>query len=322
MRHAAKYRTSPRFGAIAEVAVVADSVPLTASKRGAGGFAAYHLVAPATLGLVCLVIGPALAVFVIAMTDWQFGAAQVSFVGWSNFRTLFADADFYRSLTNTFVYVLMVVPGTVGLGLAVALAIECGRSFRAFYRAVHFLPFMATLAAMAVAWEALLHPTLGLVNRALAAAGLPTENWLHDAATVLPVLAVIAIWQNLGFAMVLFLAGLKLVPQDLYEAAAIDGADGVLDRLRIVTLPMLGPTTMFVVIVTALRALATFDTVSILTQGRPGKSSAVLLYTLYVQSFEYLKTGYGAAITVVFLLVMMSLTLLQAKIMDRRVHYV
>ncbi len=149
----------------------------------------------------------------------------------------------------------IVVPGTVLLGLGIALLIESGRSLRGFYRAIHFLPFMATLAAMAIAWEALLHPTIGLVNQTLFALGLPTANWLRDEATVLPTLAVIGIWQNLGFAMVLFLAGLKSIPQDLYDAADIDGADQWIDRLRTVTLPMLGPVSMFVVIVVALTGL-------------------------------------------------------------------
>lgn len=303
------------------MAAVAERIPDVARRSVAGRFAAVRLAGPAVVALLVLVIGPALAVFVIAMTDWQFGAGHLSFVGLRNFQTLFSDPVFFTSLINTFKYTLIVVPATVVIGLAVALLIESGRSLRAFYRAVHFLPFMATLAAMALAWEALLHPTIGLVNQILAAIGLPTANWLRNEATALPILAVIGIWQNLGFAMVLFLAGLKAIPQDLYDAAAIDGADGVTDRLRTVTLPMLGPTLMFVVIVTALRALEVFDVVNILTQGGPAKSSEVLLYTLYTESFEYLHTGYGAAITVVFLIIVVALTLLQAAIMDRRVHY-
>lgn len=192
---------------------------------------------------------------------------------------------------------------------------------RNFYRAIHFLPYMATLAAMAIVWEALLHPTIGLINQILAAIGTPTANWLRDERTVLPVLAVIGIWQNLGFAMVLFLAGLKSIPQDLYDAADVDGADFWLDRLRTVTLPMLGPVTMFVVIVTALKAFRVFDTVKILTQGGPAKASEVLLYTLYTESFEFMRTGYGAAVTIVFLAIVVALTLLQAKVLDKRVHY-
>ena len=283
--------------------------------------ASYLLIGPAVFLLLALFIVPTLGVFVIAATDWQFGARTLSFVGLENFAELFGDDTFRTSFVNTVVYVIIVVPGTILSGLGIALVIESGRSLRAFYRAVHFVPYMATLAAMAVAWEALLHPTIGLVNQALEQVGLPTANWLHDKNTVVPVLAVIGIWQNLGFAMVLFLAGLKSIPADLYDAAQVDGADGALDRLFTVTLPLLGPVTMFVVIVTALRAFEVFDTVAVLTQGGPGKASEVLLHTLYTESFVFLRTGYGAAITVVFLCLVVSLTLLQARVMDGRVHY-
>ncbi|PBB51880.1 MULTISPECIES: sugar ABC transporter permease [Mesorhizobium] len=284
-------------------------------------FTSYMLAAPALVLLVALFFLPVLAVFAVALTNWHFGARTLSFVGVDNFEQVFADDGFRASLINTLVYVATVVPGTIMFGLGIALLIESGKSLRAFYRAIHFVPYMATLAAMAIAWEALLHPTIGLVNQSLASLGLPTSNWLRDENTVLPVLAVIGIWQNLGFAMVLFLAGLKAIPQDLYDAADIDGADLWLDRLRTVTLPMLGPVSMFIFIVVALRAFETFDTVEVLTQGGPGHASEMLLFTLYRESFVYLRTGYGASVAVVFLIIVVALTLLQARVMDKRVHY-
>jgi multiple sugar transport system permease protein len=283
--------------------------------------AAVALAGPAAVLLLVLFILPVAAIVGIALTDWQFGTRSLHFIGLANFRAIFADETFLASLRNTVIYVSIVMPGTVLGGLAIALLIESGDSLRGFYRAIHFSPFMATLAAMAIVWEALLHPTIGLVNNAFAAVGLPTANWLRDEATVLPVLAVIGIWQNLGFAMVLFLAGLKSIPQDLYDAADIDGADRWLDRLVTVTLPMLGPVAMFVVIVVALRAFEAFDTVQILTQGGPGHASELLLHTLYRESFEFLRAGYGAAITVVFLAIAVTLTLIQARLIDYRVHY-
>ncbi|MFQ3452393.1 sugar ABC transporter permease [Bradyrhizobium sp. UFLA01-814] len=291
------------------------------AQKFAEALAGWALTAPALLLLIVLYFLPVLAIFIIALTDWQFGALSLKFVGLANFREVLVDEGFRASLLNTVLYVLIVVPGTVVLGLFLALLIESGQSLRAFYRAAHFLPFMATLAAMAIAWEALLHPTIGLVNQTLLAIGLPTANWLRDDDTVLTVLAVIGIWQNLGFAMVLFLAGLKAIPQDLYDVADVDGADRWLDRLLTVTLPMLGPVSMFVVIVVALRAFETFDTVQILTRGGPGHSSEVLLYTLYRESFQYLRTGYGACITIVFLVIVMMLTLVQVHVMDKKVHY-
>ncbi|MGV3549372.1 carbohydrate ABC transporter permease [Rhizobium sp.] len=291
------------------------------AQRLGEAIAAWSLAGPALVLLIGLFFLPVFAVFAIALTDWQFGASSMSFVGLANFAEVFGDAGFRTSLVNTILYVMIVVPGTIVIGLAVALLIESGKSMRAFYRAVHFLPFMATLTAMAIAWEALLHPTIGLINQTFASLGLPTANWLRDENTVLPVLAVIGIWQNLGYAMVLFLAGLKSIPQDLYDAADIDGADSWLDRLRTVTLPMLGPVTMFVFIVVALKAFETFDTVQILTQGGPGAASDMLLYTLYRESFQYLRTGYGAAVAVVFLAIVVALTLIQARVLDKKVHY-
>jgi multiple sugar transport system permease protein len=258
---------------------------------------------------------------VFSFTDWQIGSASLHFLGLDNYRGLFADAVFWKALANTALYVAIVVPGTVILGLVVALLIEARPAFRSFYRAVHFLPVMSTMAAMAIVWSTMLHPTIGLVNRLLAEFGISGVNWLRDERTVLPALGIIGIWQSFGFAMVLFVAGLKSIPQSLYDAAAIDGADGLLDRLRTVTMPMLGPVTMFVLILTAKRAFEVFDTVRVLTKGGPNFASDVLLHRLYTESFDFLRTGYGAALTVVYLAVVMLLTRAQARMLDRRVHY-
>jgi multiple sugar transport system permease protein len=283
--------------------------------------AAAALAGPAFVLLFALVLLPCAAVVVISLTDWQLGARTLHLVGLGNFVELLTDPVFRRSLGNTLIFAAVVIPVTLGLGLLVALLIEAGKSAQAVYRAIHFLPFMATLAAMAVVWEALLHPTIGLVNQTLAAVGLPTANWLRDERTALGVLAVISVWQNLGLAMILFLAGLKAIPQDLYDAADIDGADEPLDRLAAVTLPMLGPVGLFVLVIVALRVIETFDTVRILTEGGPAHASELLLHTLYVESFDFMRTGYGAAMAVVFLVIVTSLTLLQARLMDRRMHY-
>jgi multiple sugar transport system permease protein len=278
-------------------------------------------VSPALLLLIGLLFGPAAAVVLFSLTDWQLGSFTFHFIGIANFRTLFTDPTFWKALTNTLVYAAIVVPGTVLLGLVVALLIEASPGLRGFYRAAHFLPVMSTMSAMAIVWGTMLHPTIGLVNRALGAMGISGVNWLRDERTALLALALIGIWQGLGFAMVLFVSGLKSVPQQLYDAAAIDGADGVLDRLRFVTLPMLGPVTMFVVILTATRSFEVFDSVRVLTQGGPNYASDVLLHRFYTESFDFLRMGYGAALTVVYLAIVVLLTLTQARLLERRVHY-
>jgi multiple sugar transport system permease protein len=278
-------------------------------------------VSPALLLLIGLLFGPVAAVVLFSLTDWQLGSFTFHFIGLANFRTLFTDPTFWKALTNTLVYVAIVVPGTVLLGLVVALLIEASPGLRGFYRAAHFLPVMSTMSAMAIVWGTMLHPTIGLVNRALGTIGISGVNWLRDERTALLALAVIGIWQGFGFAMVLFVSGLKAVPQPLYDAAAVDGADGVLDRLRVVTLPMLGPVTMFVVILTAKRSFEVFDSVRVLTQGGPNYASEVLLHRLYTESFDFLHMGYGAALTVVYLAIIVLLTLTQARLLEQRVHY-
>jgi multiple sugar transport system permease protein len=306
----------------ATISAVPRQVPrIRFNERTVETTAAAVVAAPAFVLLFALVLLPCAAVLIISLTDWQLGARTLHFVGLDNFVELLGDPVFCRSFRNTLVFAAGVVPATLGSGLLVALLIEAGSSARAIYRAIHFLPFMATLAAMAVVWEALLHPTIGLVNQSLQALGLPTANWLRDEDTALGVLAVISVWQNLGLAMVLFLAGLKAIPQDLYDAADLDGADDPIDRFTTVTLPMLGPVGLFVLVIVALRVIETFDTVRILTEGGPAHASELLLHTLYVESFDFLRTGYGAAMAVVFLAIVTSVTLLQARLLDRRMHY-
>jgi multiple sugar transport system permease protein len=303
-------------GCLGGVATKPDAVRRS-GEHGSGWLA----VTPALLLLIGLLFGPVAAVVLFSLTDWQLGSSTFNFVGIANFRTLFADPTFWKALTNTLIYVAIVVPGTVLLGLMVALLIESSPSLRGFYRAAHFLPVMSTMSAMAIVWGTMLHPTIGLVNRALGAIGVSGVNWLRDERTALLALALIGIWQGLGFAMVLFVSGLKAVPQQLYDAAAVDGADGILDRLRFVTLPMLGPVTMFIVILTAKRSFEVFDSARVLTQGGPNYASEVLLHRLYTESFDFLRMGYGAALTVVYLAIIVLLTLTQARLLERRVHY-
>lgn len=277
--------------------------------------------APSVVTMAALLFGPLLAVLFFSLTDWQLGQGQFSFIGARNFEALLSDAIFWKSLRNTCVYVLLVIPGTIILGLAVALLLESSEELKGLYRTAHFIPVMAAASAMAIVWGTMLHPTIGLFNRILYVFGYSGVSWLRDEQTALLALVVIGIWQGFGYAMVLFISGLKAIPQSLYDAAEVDGAGSSLDRLRLVVLPMIGPVMMFVIVITAVRAFSVFDTVRVLTAGGPNYSTDVLLYRLNTESFDYLRTGYGAALTVVFLAIVVTITLAQAKIMDKRVHY-
>ncbi|SRR5581483_10416261 len=278
------------------------------------------LAAPGLFLIIALLILPALAILPVAFSNWQFGRGQIALVGWDNFLELTQDRRFVAALRNTIVYVLIVVPATVGLGLLLALLIDGSGKLQAFYRTAHFLPVVSTMAAMAVAWDAVLHPTFGLLNHALTLIGLSGRNWLRDEALVLPTLACIGVWQSVGFAVIMFLAGLRSIPKSLIDAAIMDGATSPLDKARTVMLPLLGPVTVFVTVLTAKRALAVFDTVYVMTGGGPGNASEVLLHLLYVESFEHLRAGYGAAISIVYLALALAILWGQRAI-DRRIHY-
>lgn len=283
------------------------------------------LAGPATLAMLVLIFIPVGIVAVLSVTDYQFGARSFRWVGGDNYVTLFTDPIGRRALVNTLIYVAVVIPFSMGLALAVALGLHRLAAWwpwlSSLLRAAYFLPVAATLVAMAIAWQMLLHPNIGLVNSTLAAIGLPGRDWLSDRGLVLYTLAAIGIWQTVGYNMVLFLAGLSAIPQHLYDAAAVDGADRGWDRFWTVTWPMLGPTTLFVAVITATNAFQVFETVATLTRGGPAFASDTLVYALYREGFVYFKAGYASAITMVFFVVVVVLTLLQFRVLERRVHY-
>jgi multiple sugar transport system permease protein len=284
--------------------------------------AAWMLSAPAVLAYLLMLLLPTLATVALAFTDFELGAPGFAWIGLDNFAELLSDRGFAQSLRNTIVYVGLVTPGSIIGALALALLIEGATRGRTFFRAVFFLPVVSLTVAMAAAWQYLLHPTIGPLNAMLRTFGMGAPEWLSSSSTVLLSLAAIGVWENLGFNLVLFLAGLTAIPRELYSAAEVDGARSGWDRFRLVTWPMLGPTTLFVLTITMIRAVRVFDTVAVLTQGGPNKASQVLLYTMYEEGFTYFRLGYSAAITLVFLAIVLALMWLQTRVLDKRVHYV
>lgn len=303
--------------ALASPRAVRRSAPLQIAEAWAG----WSLATPAIALMWLMLLGPAVVVIGLSLTNWTFGAPTIAFVGLSNYQELWGDRVFWTSLRNTLAYVAFTVPTAVFIGLGVAILIEAGNSVRGLYRTLFFLPVTSTLLAMALVFQFAFHPTAGLVNQALAAIGLPTTDWLKNPDTALYALGVIGIWQAIGLNMVLFLAGLKAIPKELYESAAIDGADSAWERFRRVTWPMLGPAMVFVVTITAIRSFQVFDTVAVLTDGGPNKATSVLLYQMYQEGFSFLRSGYAAALTCVFLGFVLTLTWLQTQLLDKRAHY-
>lgn len=283
------------------------------------------LAGPATVAMLVLIFGPAVIVAVLSFTDYQFGARSFHWIGLDNYTALFTDKIGRRAVVNTLIYVAVVMPASMILALFVALGIHSLARWNTFVagalRTVYFLPVAATLVAMATVWQILLHPNLGFVNQMLVSVGLPGQAWLSDRGLVLYTLAAIGVWETVGYNMVLFLAGLATIPAHLYDAAEIDGAGRSWERFWTVTWPMLGPTTLFVLVITATRSFRVFETVATLTNGGPAFASDTLVYAMYREGFVYFKAGYSSAITVVFFFAVLVLTLTQVRVLERRVHY-
>ncbi len=275
--------------------------------------------APAAILLVAIVLAPLACLIVLSFSDYELGAVAIEWVGLDNYTRALADPVFRRAISNTLLYVAIVLPGGVILGLLVAILVHGRTRTRGLYEVIYFLPVTATIIAMAAVWQFVLHPRLGPVNALLRDLGFSEQAFLSDPALLIPTLAAIGLWHIIGFNMVLFLAGLSAVPRDLYDAAAVDGASSPINRFLTVTWPQLAPTTMFVAVTTSITAFKVFDTVAIITQGKDG--SEVLLYAIYLEGFQYFKMGYAAALTVIFLAFMLVFSVFQAFHLDRRVHY-
>lgn len=298
---------------------------MTLSRRMREALTDLWLAGPGAAAMVLLIFLPVAIVAMLSLTDYQFGAPSARWVGLENYARLFTDPTAQRALTNTLLYAAVVIPGSMALGLAVAIGLHgmAGWAPRlsAVMRAAYFLPVAATLVAMAIAWQMLLHPSIGLVTGLIKGAGMPAPEFLSDRGLVIYTLAAIGVWQSVGYNMVLFLAGLAAIPPHLYDAASVDGADSPWTRFTTVTWPMLGPTTLFVAVITATNAFRVFETVATITKGGPGFASDTLVYALYREGFVYFKAGYASALTMVFLGLLLIITLVKVRLIERRVHY-
>jgi multiple sugar transport system permease protein len=283
--------------------------------------AAYWLSAPALFLMLILLVLPTLAVLALSLTDAELGVAGMHFRGLAAYADLLKDRTFVGAVRNTALYVVLVVPASVVLGLGLAMLIEADDLFKPFFRSIYFLPVVSLLVAMASVWQYLMHPSIGPINMLLNKFGLSSVNWLGSSDNVMGALAIIGIWQTVGFNMVLFLAGLTGINRDLYAAAEMDGARSAWSRFCVVTWPMLGPTTLFVLTISVINAVKVFETVATLTQGGPGKASDVLLWVIYEEGFVHLQIGTASAMAMVFIAVLLVLVLIQTRVLEKRVHY-
>ncbi len=241
-------------------------------------------------------------------------------VGLDNFRYLVENDTFHKVLWNTLYFTFAAVGLSLALGLMVALLLNQRLRWRNGARAIVFAPFMLSGAAIGIVWAYIFDPRFGLLAEMLGWVGLRSPDWLNRPEWAMPAIIIVYVWKNLGFTTVIFLAGLQSIPQDLYDAAKIDGAN-VFWRFRSVTLPMLSPIAFFLVVTSILSTFQSFDIINVMTRGGPVDATNTLIYYVYEQGFVAFNAGRSAAAALVLFTMMMVITLIQLRYSESKVHY-
>ena len=282
--------------------------------------AAYLFLSPALIHFFIFFIGLVAISLGLSFMSWDlFNPPQ--FVGLDNYkRLLFEDPDFWPTFWRTAYYVVLVIPTAVVTELALAIAVNTRLKAIKFFRATYFIPVVASAVAVALVWGWILNTQNGILNWFLNFFGLGPFDWLGSPRLAMPSIALVQVWRGLGEGMIIFLAGLQAIPQYLYEAAELDGA-GRWGKFRSVTWPLLAPTTFFVVVLEVIGSFQVFDIIYLMTRGGPGQATTVYNFELYSQAFRDFRMGYAAAMTWLLFVVIGVLTLLQFRVVNRRVQY-
>lgn len=281
---------------------------------------AYSFLLPNFLGFLIFTFVPIIFSFALSFMEWD-SANPMVFVGLNNFKQLLTDETFKISLWNTIYYALGTVPLTMIAALGLAIVLNQRIKGTNFFRALFFFPHVASLVAVAVVWNMLLHPTLGPINQVLLKLGVENPpGWTSSIQWAMPAIIIVSVWKGMGYYMILYLAGLQGIPSELYEAAAVDGANSW-ERFRHITLPMLTPTTFFISIMLTISCFKVFDMISVMTNGGPGRATNVLVYHIYNQAFIQYKFGYSSAISMVLFVIVIIVTFIQFRAEKKWVNY-
>lgn len=284
---------------------------------------AWIMSAPALITLIVFLVIPFIAAITFSFTNRMLlmnSGTALKFVGFKNYIRLFTDADFYNALKNNLLFAVFVVPIQTSLALMLAILVNAKLKGMNFFRTVFFSPVVITMVVVTIVWALLYNPTSsGYLNVLLSKISFgiiePLE-WHHNAKTSMLSIAILSIWQGVGFQMVIFMAGLQYIPKELYEAADIDGANKT-KQFFYVTIPNLKNTLIFVIITTTIFAFKLFTQVMVLTEGGPQGSTETLVFLLYKEGFTKMKVGYASAIAVVFFVIVLGISIIQRKIISQ-----
>jgi len=283
--------------------------------------AAFFFLAPALTAIGVFFFLPVLAALLLSFTDFDIYAlgsfANARFVGFNNYAKLFRDPLFWTALKNTLYFLLAGGPLSVAVSLGAALLLNAKLvRLKPLFRFINFAPVVTTLVAVAVVWRFLYHPRFGILNYLLSLAGVSPIDWLGDPNWAMPAIILLAVWKNFGYNMIIFIAGLQNIPSSLYEAASIDGA-GPWQQFTGITLPQLGPTTLFVSIITMVGYIQLFAEPYVMTQGGPLNSTLSIVLMMYQQGFRWWNMGFSAAIAFILFLVILAGSLIQMRLQKR-----
>lgn len=281
---------------------------------------AFLFLLPAIVIMSIFIIWPIIHVIYLSLHSWGMFGSDPAFIGLLNFKSLLQDSQFWNSIKNTVIFVGSVVPIGITISLLLALLVNSKIRGLSIYRPILFLPVVISLAAASVSWKGLYHPMQGWLNYFLDAFGIGKIPFLTSADWALPSIIIMSIWKRVGFNMLLFLAGLQGIPERLYEAADIDGANSW-QKFKSITLPMLMPTTFFVLIITIIRSFQVFTQIHSMTQGGPMGSTDVIVFRIFREAFINYRMGYASSMAIVLFIIILIITIIQFKFIDKNIHY-
>ncbi|EJQ60112.1 carbohydrate ABC transporter permease [Bacillus mycoides] len=281
---------------------------------------AVFFLLPVGIPLILFWIIPNFISLGISFTDWDFMTNDFNFVGLENYFNLFTQDSFMQALLNTFYFGIGTVIPTIALGLGFALFFRKKFKGSALYQLMIFSPWVTPTIAVSIVWSLLYEPQFGVINKVLNFFGIPGLDWLQSSQTAMLAVIIVTVWKLVGWTMIFYIGALEKVPDSLYEAASIDGADSW-QKFRYVTLPMVSSTTFFLVVVNTISSVQAYDQIKILTQGGPSGSTRTLLYLFFQQGFEQFDMGSATAIAFIILIITILLSVINKIIGDKWVNY-
>jgi len=275
----------------------------------------YLFLLPSLVAFALFILFPVIFSFVLSFCEWNLfsGFKNIKFVGFDNYLNLIEDQWFIKSLLNNIKYTVVVVTVTMIISLFLAIIFNKMVYMKNILRTIFFMPYISNIAAISIVWMALYHPSLGPLTQTLIALGIESPpKWLASPDSALWSIMVMTIWVGMGYNTIIYMAGLQTVPEELHEAAKIDGA-GTFKRFIYVTLPCLSNITFFLVVTTIINSFQVFGPINIMTQGGPGRSTSVLVFYIYQLAFQFQKVGYASAVAWVLFLIIFIITAIQFK---------